>query len=98
MDYSVAVRCDQCVGELRTTIEGLIRRESRPRQRFAPRRAFNVFINNKAALTLVNKVIYSGNTRMVQRRGCAGFGRKPMVQFGVAVSIERQHLEGNSTM
>jgi hypothetical protein len=43
MDYPVAVRCDQCIGELRSTIEDLICRESGPRQRFAPRRAFNVF-------------------------------------------------------
>jgi len=98
MDDSVAVRCDQSVGELSTSTEDLIRREAGPRQRFASCTAFNVFINNKAPLTLLNKVIYSGNARMAQSGGCASFGCKATAQFGVATSIGRQHLEGNYTM
>jgi hypothetical protein len=89
MDDSVAVRCDQCVGELRTTVKDLIGREPGPRQRFAPCTAFNVFINNKAPLTLLNKVIYSGDAWVIQSGGCGGFGRKATAQFGVATSIGR---------
>ena len=95
MDNPVTVRRDQCVGELGTRIEDFLRRETGPGQLFAPGAAFHVLINNKAPLTLVDKVVHSGDAWMAQCRGCTGFGCKPTAQLGVVASIGRQHLQGN---
>jgi hypothetical protein len=98
MDNPVSVRRGQCVGELGARIEDFVRREAGPSQLFAPRAAFNVFINNKAALTLFNKVTDSGDTWMAQGGSGAGFDGKSAAQLGVVTSIGPQHLQSDYTI
>jgi hypothetical protein len=98
MDNPVTVRRDQCVGELDTRIEDFVRREAGPSQLVPPCAAFNELINNKAPLTLLDKVIHGGDTWMAQGGSCAGFGSEPTAQLGVVSSIGRQNLQGNYTI
>ena len=83
MDNPVTVRRSQCVGELGARIEDFFRREARPSEFFAPCAAFHVLIDNKAALTLLDKVIDSSDTWVAQSGSCASFGCKPTAQLGV---------------
>src|ERR1700682_2241803 len=98
MDNPVTVRRGQGVSELGTSIEDLFRREAGPSQLFAPCAAFNELINNKAPLTLLDKVIHGGDIWMTQGGSCAGFGCEPTAQLGVVSSIGRQNLQGNYTI
>jgi hypothetical protein len=98
MDNPVSVRRGQCIGELGALIEDFVGRETGPSQLFAPRTAFNVLINNKAAVTLLDKVIDSGDTWMAQGGSGMSFGGKSAGQLGVVTSIGPQHLQGDYTI
>ncbi len=98
MDNPVTMRRGQCVGELDTGIEDLVRREAGPSQLFAPCAALNVLIDNEALFTLLDKVINCGDTWMAQRGSCAGFGSESTAQLGVVSSIGPQHFQGNNTI
>ena len=98
MDNPVTVRGGQCVGELGARIEDFVRREAGPNQLFAPCASFNVFVNNKAALTVLDKVIDSGDTWMTQGGSRAGFRGKSTAQLGVVTRIGPQHLQSDYTI